>query len=147
MGMLPGPEQPRAHPYEKRGKHRKQSVWVTHTRLWHKAVLSLQTLALHQHVHSPIFCIKILWSPMLYALGSKWLHHLHEEEREARIDYPRLASLYFCFPLIWQVPLSVCSVTVYVWIVKISRVKVVPSSLSYIAGRVEMCSVALLVGN
>lgn len=92
MGMLPGPAQPRAHLYEKREKPRKQSVWVTHTRPWHKAVLSLQTLALHQHLHSPVFCIKILWSPMLHALGSKWLHRLQEEEWEARIDYPRLAS-------------------------------------------------------
>lgn len=77
----------------KRGKrHRKQSVWVTHTRLWHKAELSLQTWALYQYVHSTVFCIKILRGPMLYALGSKSLHCLHEEEWEAGIAYPWLAS-------------------------------------------------------
>lgn len=110
-GMLPGPEHRRSHPYKKRGKHRKQSAWVTHTGLWHQAALGRQTLAFHQYVPGTVFCIKILGSPVLYALGSKWLHHLHEEEWEARINYPQFASCTSVSLSFDRYRLSVCSVT------------------------------------
>lgn len=129
--MLPGLEQNRDHPYERRAESERsrQFAWVMYTTSWYKAVFNLQTLTHHQYFKSNILYIKILKSLMLYALDSKMIT-LSPWLVVRSLDWlPKACFLHFCFPLIWQVPVSIYSIIFWVWI---GKNKLNQSSLSWV---------------